>query len=331
MRVLVITPWWKDTPWVQHQVAALRERHVVDVFVIPEGKGQPRWWVTLCAWWQGIVSMRNLFTYDVIHSYSAWPAGVTGRVMGWIQGVPHVVHEHLSPVTRLARLPHARAVLGDAYRVVAPSPKYAKELEHVAERPVTVVHNPVVFPSQIRVPQKRPTGRLVVGVGRAVHQKGWIRVVYAMQFMPKDVTLVLVGVGQRFLDAGPDDVLGTNNPFVPWDRVHFLPWSTHEEALGWVEAADLVVCPSRHESFGMVAAEARHLKKHVLATNVGAHAMHAHVIENTDDPKIWAHCMTVILSNANPYLPPQFHLDDIQFATRMTEVYEKVRISEQGA
>jgi glycosyltransferase involved in cell wall biosynthesis len=124
-----------------------------------------------------------------------------------------------------------------------------------------------------------PTGpSRVVCVGRLEGQKGFDRIALASRYH-EDATFYFIGAGSQ--ERGLRSLVNGNAIFVP-------P-TDHRGAMGWLRSADVVACPSRHESFGLVAAEAAAMGKPVVATDVGVHAAVAtELVPQTAGPREWA-------------------------------------------
>lgn len=103
------------------------------------------------------------------------------------------------------------------------------------------------------VPLPRPPGFLVAGVGRLSAEKGFDLLLAAVKSCP-DVACWLVGEGA---EQGRLEQLAT-------PHVTFLGWQADPAPA--IAAADVVVVPSREESFGLVILEAWAQKKPVIAT-----------------------------------------------------------------
>ena len=54
-----------------------------------------------------------------------------------------------------------------------------------------------------------------------------------------------------------------------WDQIHFLGEQSHKEALSYIHAADVVVCPSRDETGPIFVLEAMAYGKAIVSTAVG--------------------------------------------------------------
>lgn len=260
MRVLVVSAW--DSPFVRHQIEEIRQEHSVEELFLPKSNGV-RWLVALAAIWKGLTWRGD--RPDVVHSYSAWPSGIAGALIAARRSAKHVVHEHLSPPERLLKLPLVRAVVGCATRIVSPCHKHAEELEAMFGRPACVVRNPVI----VGVPKALPITATtkVVLIGRLEPQKGFDKIPETARIL-KDFSFFIVGEGSQyrklFMDAPSNLYLRSS--------------CSHDEAMRWIATADVVVCPSRHESFGLVAAEACKLGKRVVATDVGSHRDYATIL-----------------------------------------------------
>jgi D-inositol-3-phosphate glycosyltransferase len=279
-RVLVVTPW--SGGFVDVQLGLLREAgHDVRVLRLTVTAG-PRWWVVACAllqaaFYRGPRSHRVGAWAEVVHAYGAWPAGLAGHYLSHNWNVPLIIHEHLSPPERLRRLPLAVAVLEDCDRILSPSEGHAAEVSRIAGgRHVEVVPNPVVTGYQ---DLGCPTGpSRVVCVGRLEGQKGFDRIALASRYH-EDATFYFVGAGSQ--EKGLRSLVNGNAVFVP-------PVD-HADAMRWLRSADVVACPSRHESFGLVAAEAAAMGKPVVATDVGVHAAVAtELVPQDAGPREWA-------------------------------------------
>lgn len=236
-------------------MAALRTRHKVVVGRVWPANG-PRALVASANW---LRSLRADFSgYDVVHAYSSWPAGLYARMSG-NSAVPLLIHEHLSPRCRLLELP-VRDCLEKAV-VAVPSDGYAKWLWAYFNARPHVVPNPV---RAIDVPASTRRTLNVLAFGRFVPQKGFDL------FCQAAVGLRYSGL--RFLLAGSGPEEWRLRRIARHGAVSFLPPFQRHELPALLEQADIVCCPSRHESFGLACAEAVAAGIPVVATDVGCHA-----------------------------------------------------------
>ena len=111
-----------------------------------------------------------------------------------------------------------------------------------------------------------PSGRMLLGVGRLVEQKGYdtlVRALPAIRAAHPDVVLVVVGEGplrRELMRLAAD--LGVA------DALH-LPGRSGDVA-AWMRRAEVFVHPSRWEGFGLVVLEAMLLGLPIVATRVSA-------------------------------------------------------------
>jgi len=110
--------------------------------------------------------------------------------------------------------------------------------------------------SELGLPQQ---GRLVLGVGRLVPGKGFLAAARALESLPADVWLVLVGDGPERAAIGS---AGTG-------RVRFLGELPPERVAVAYRAADVLVLPSEREGWPNVVTEALACGLRVVATRVG--------------------------------------------------------------
>ncbi len=102
----------------------------------------------------------------------------------------------------------------------------------------------------------------MVVVGRLSHEKGVMRVLLALKNLEpqeKDVHLHIVGDGpeREALEHAAND---TKNVFV-----HF--YGRKENPYPYISSSDILICPSYHESFGIVMLEAMTLKVPIITTD----------------------------------------------------------------
>ena len=230
---------------------------------------------------------------------------VTGPLERWRftqlarQAKADIVLSWMNRATRLA--PRGRPVhvarLGGYYNL-----KYYTDCDHLVANtqgiadyliqqgvPARKVHHQVNFvPDGADVtPLARPPqadGKLILAaLGRLHPNKGFDTLIKALQSCP-DIHLLLAGAGpeEAVLNSLVTD-LGLT------DRVSFLGWQDNPQAV--IRTADIFVCPSRHEPFGNVIAEAFACGRPVVATAsqgaveyVNTNQSQTGVIVPVDDP-----------------------------------------------
>jgi D-inositol-3-phosphate glycosyltransferase len=235
--------------------------------------------------------------YDLVHSHY-WLSGWVGNALHDLWNVPLVSSFHtlgkvknysLAPgeaAEPTARIDGEMRVIAASDRILAPTPAEAGQLvglyradpDHIRLVPAGVDH--VMFTPRDREQARERLYlkglRLALFVGRLQPHKGpdiAIRTVAeSIALDPvatKDLQLAIVG-GPSGSDIGEIDrlldliaALGIN------DRVIFFPPQPQERLAGFYAAADVVLVPSRSESFGLVALEAQACGTPVVAARVG--------------------------------------------------------------
>ncbi len=242
-------------------------------------------------------SRMNDRRYDLVHSHY-WLSGWVGHALHDLWDIPLVSSFHtLGKVKNYllasgetpeppVRIAGEMRVIGASDRILAPTPTeagqlvglYRAEPEHIRIVPAGVDH-------QMFTPRDRERARdrlylkglrLALFVGRLQPHKGpdvAIRTVAeaiaADPVATRDLQLAIVG-GPSGTDVGEIDrlmdlvaALGIN------DRVMFFPPQPQERLADFYSAADVVLVPSRSESFGLVALEAQACGTPVVAARVG--------------------------------------------------------------
>ncbi len=153
----------------------------------------------------------------------------------------------------------------------------------------------------VGLPADRP---VVLFVGRIQPLKGPDVAIAALAAMPcRDATLVIVGgASGADGDCEMDKAVALADDLGVSERVMFVEPKPHHLLSSYYRAADVVVVPSRSESFGLVALEAAACGIPVVATAVGGllNVVHdgvtGHLVEGRD-PARFARAMTQLLND----------------------------------
>jgi D-inositol-3-phosphate glycosyltransferase len=148
------------------------------------------------------------------------------------------------------------------------------------------------------------TEPVLLFVGRIQPLKGAHIAVQALAALRRpDASLVVVG-GASGLDgeAEVEKLRGLADELGLAQRVHFVPPQAHHILSSYYRAADVVLVPSRSESFGLVALEAAACGTPVVASAVGGLLTlvdHGHTgfLVQSRDPEVFAAYTDEILSN----------------------------------
>jgi D-inositol-3-phosphate glycosyltransferase len=235
--------------------------------------------------------------YDIVHSHY-WLSGWVGRAMSANLGIPLVASFHtLGKVKNYslaqgeapepaARLAGEERVIADADRILAPTPIEAGQLVGLYRAdPKDIRLVPAGVDHTIFVPGDRALSRerlhlsglrLALYVGRLQSHKGpdiavrTLAEAIARDEVAKDLVLAIVG-GPSGSDHGAEvarlmtlaGALGVS------ERVMLFPPQPQSKLTDFYTAADVVLVPSRSESFGLVALEAQACGTPVVAASVG--------------------------------------------------------------
>jgi D-inositol-3-phosphate glycosyltransferase len=235
--------------------------------------------------------------YDLVHSHY-WLSGWVGRAAKDVWGVPLVASFHTlgkvknyslapgekpEPPTRLAG---EERVIARADRVLAPTPSEAGQLvglygadpERVRVVPPGVDHS-IFVPGSREAARRRlhMSGlRLALFVGRIQPHKGpdiAVRTIAeAVARDPeatRDLQLAIVGGPSGGDGAELDRLMDLAVALGVQDRVILFPPQLQHRLADFYRAADVVLMPSRSESFGLVALEAGACGTPVVASSVG--------------------------------------------------------------
>jgi D-inositol-3-phosphate glycosyltransferase len=238
--------------------------------------------------------------YDVVHSHY-WLSGWVGRSTKEIWGVPLVASFHtLGKVKNVSlarddrpepgnRLAGEERVIRQADRILSATPAEAAHLvglygadpDRIRVVPPGVDHE-VFFPRRADEAKARlhlSGARLVLFVGRLQPHKGpdvaITALAEAVSRNPRateDVVLAVVGGASGRSESGADEVARLMDLAAAsgvGDRVMFFPPQPQTRLADFYTAAELVLVPSRSESFGLVALEAQACGTPVVAAATG--------------------------------------------------------------
>jgi len=237
--------------------------------------------------------------YDVVHSHY-WLSGWVGSQAKQIWGVPLVASFHtLGKVKNSvlpmgdrpeppARLAGEKRVIAGADRILAPTPLEADHLVNLygADRDRIRVVPPGVDGTlfaprpkdEARARLHLANARLLLFVGRLQPFKGpevanraLAEAVARAPQVAGDVVLAVVG-GSTGRDAQHDQatrLMELAADIGVSDRVVFFPPQPHERLADFYSAAEVVLVPSRSESFGLAALEAEACGTPVIAAATG--------------------------------------------------------------
>ncbi|MEX1207379.1 MAG: glycosyltransferase [Acidimicrobiia bacterium] len=262
--------------------------------------------------------------YDIIHSHY-WLSGWAGLLLQERLEVPFAISFHTlgrvkeatrspgEPRESLVRIATETDVVARARCVVASTPADAADLlEHYQALPERLcVSSPgvdhEVFSPGDAVEARRCLGidteaRWIAVVGRIQALKGIEVAIRALDHLDDDVRLLVIG-GPSGADGEAELArLQAIADEVAPDRVLFRPPVAHEEVVCAYRAANVVVVPSRSESFGLVAVEAQASGTPVVAARVGGLAYsvadgESGFLISGEDPAVYAAAISKILDD----------------------------------
>lgn len=242
----------------------------------------------------GVIERMDGDAYDVVHSHY-WLSGWAGLVVKRATGVPLANSFHTlgrvkdatrrvgEPAESLVRIAAEHEVIAGSDCVIASTPFEADDLtrRYQADPARLCVTHPGVN-HNLFTPGPRSKARRVLGwddravilfVGRIQPLKGLdvaLAAFVRIRAERPDARLVVVGgpsgpLGEEELERIRNQVAGLDLE----GSVTFVGSQPHEKIADYYRAADVLLVPSRSESFGLVAAEAQAAGLPVVAARIG--------------------------------------------------------------
>jgi D-inositol-3-phosphate glycosyltransferase len=264
---------------------------------------------------------------DIIHSHY-WLSGWSGLIVKRSLGVPlansfhtlgrvkDLTRRHDDPPESLLRIAAEHEVIEGSDCVVASTPAEAEDLmDHYGADPKRLCTSPpgvdhgVFHPGDMAAARERLSlgdEPILLFVGRIQPLKGVDVAVEALALVRRSIPGArLLVIGGPSGPAGPGEMRSIRARIARLglgSAVTMLPPVPHADLADYYRAADVLVLPSRSESFGLVAAEAQACGLPVVATRVGGLA---HVVDHRRsgilvdgwDPTDHADAIVSIISN----------------------------------
>jgi glycosyltransferase involved in cell wall biosynthesis len=209
---------------------------------------------------------------DLIHAHGAVFNGVPALTLGSRLGVPVVLTIHTGPFSKLIQRRLTRLLTCRTLERVDCVCSVSKDLERqikdsgIRARRSEVTYNPVntaLFRLARPRAQREPR---ILFAGRLEEYKGGLRTARAFASIADrlpDWKLTVAGVGPEFQSIR---ALATDNPALR-GRIQLVGTFTRPQLAELLRESDFFVYPSRHETFGLVLAEAMSAGLPVVAPN----------------------------------------------------------------
>lgn len=247
---------------------------------------------------EGVVAATAGGGFNIVHSHY-WLSGWAGVLVKEAHGLPlansfHTLGRVKDAARRCDEAPSSAArlrtedgVIERSDCVVASTPyEFDDLIDHYHASPERLCVSPPGIDHDLFAPGSRDEARRRIGVGdeplllfvgRIQAHKGIDIAIDTLAHLP---TSVAAGSGPPVLMivGGPSGTTGSNEierlrsraqSAGLANRVRFVPQQPHDALVHYYRAADVLVMPSRSESFGLVAAEAQASGLPVVASRVG--------------------------------------------------------------
>lgn len=242
----------------------------------------------------GVIERMQGGAHDIVHSHY-WLSGWAGLVIKRSTGIPLANSFHTlgrvkdatrragEPAESLVRIAAEHDVIAGSDCVIASTPFEAEDLaRRYGANParLCVTHpgvNHDVFAPGSQLAARRALGwdarPVVLFVGRIQPLKGLdvaLEAFARIRMEISDARMVVVGGPSGAQGDAELERIRTRVDGLGLDGcVGFVPSRPHQEIAGYYQAADVLLVPSRSESFGLVAAEAQACGLPVVAARVG--------------------------------------------------------------
>lgn len=222
-----------------------------------------------------LLAERRFGPIDIIHAHVSYPAGWVAAALAVEFCRPYVLTEHMSPFPFVSLLkdgkplPEVAVAIERAGNVIAVSPALADQVESYGYSRPLVIPN-MVDERRFSIPaaSRQIDGKVVFfTLGGITHQKGIDVLLEAISLWNPSAEKFEFRIGGDGEMKSAYQALAEKLGIA--DRVRWLGQLSREEAPESFRDCDIFVLPSRHESFGVVYAEALACGKPVIASRCG--------------------------------------------------------------
>jgi glycosyltransferase involved in cell wall biosynthesis len=198
---------------------------------------------------------------DLIHAHGAVFHGVPAETLGRRLGLPVVITIHTNPFSKLLRRRSTRFLTRrtlervDCVCPVSEDLKRQIEGSGIKPRRTEVTYNPVDTALFRSYPAAGHGHRRILFAGRLEEYKGGLRVARAFASIADHLpgwSLTIAGAGPEF--EAIRNFVDSSSALT--GRIHLAGSFTHTQLADLLRGSDFFVYPSRHETFGLVIAEA---------------------------------------------------------------------------
>lgn len=278
---------------------------------------------------------------DLIHAHVVLHAGWSALTVARRYGIPIVLTEHSSPFsmhleTELSRR-LVRETLTGVGKLIAISPALAGQiLEFQPGLDIEVIGESVktdfFVPADGADQARRPVKRFFI-VARLAEQKGLTHLLEAVRLLvSRGLTSFELSLGGDGPDRGKLEQLAQTLGVTPYCR--FLGALSREQVRSNMQACDVFVLSSLHETFGVVLGEAMACGKPVISTRCGGPEFVVNdqtgVLVDVANPQALADAMADFILDRKAFDPRQVRASVVErfspeaFVRNVSAVYEQL-------
>ncbi|PIC64454.1 glycosyl transferase family 1 [Sporosarcina sp. P13] len=275
--------------FVKNQVELLKNNGFdVKVIAIHEpGKGKFEKITKYLSWGMHslIYLMKKKKSISITHAHYAFPTGMISLLGKKFFNIPYVVTVHGGDLDKMAKksariAKYTKRILQEASQVIAVGEKLRNDvIEVYGVSPQNVEVMSMGVDTNVFKPMGREDVRLLLNVplnervliyvGNVIEAKGVMELLDAYERLREthdDLLLYIIGSqkDQRFVGLVKEKIESKGV-----SGIEFREPVSQLELAKWMSATDVLVLPSYHEGFGLVALEALSSGAKVVATNVG--------------------------------------------------------------